>query len=396
MSEAAQLPRVLIVDDSRMVRASIVKHIRGHYDYREECDGESGWQALVLDHSIVAVLTDLSMPVLDGFGLVERVRNSRLTRLRQMPVIMLSGDEDEEVRERAKRLGVSDFVAKGTGAAELLARLDSLIRLASAQTLLEKSRDQQVQDADTGLFSRRYIELQAAQALSHASRHGTEVSAMVLGFDRFDQLRGEAGEEVVKQLQKRFARLLLEKVRKEDSLGHYDDNSFVVICPGTPKAACEAFGNRLREAIETANVAAHGQRLKLSVSVGVANSPADIVTSAGALLALAAKRMGAAMAAGGNLLVGADGQVAAARAAAADVGSQPPAPPVAAVAPPPSPTLAQALELLRGGRGDAVRPHAGTLAAELLPLLELLADECGGELSLSGLKERFHDRMPKE
>ena len=39
--EGEQLRRVLIVDDSRMVRASIVKHIRGRYDFREEADGEA-------------------------------------------------------------------------------------------------------------------------------------------------------------------------------------------------------------------------------------------------------------------------------------------------------------------------------------------------------------------
>lgn len=379
MSEMRQLPRVLIVDDSRMVRASIIKHIRGHYDYREECDGEAGWQALVLDHSILAVITDLSMPVLDGFGLLERIRNSRLARIREMPVVMISGDEEEPVRERAKVLGVSDFITKGTGAAELLSRLDSLIRLASAQHELERSRDQQVQDVDTGLFSRRYIELQAAQALSHASRHASQVSVMLLGFDRFEMLRAEAGDEVAKQLQRRFARLLTDKVRKEDSLGHYDDNCFVVVSPGTSEAASEAFGHRLREAIESANIAAHGQKLQLSVSIGVANSPADVVTSAGALLELAAQRLQQAMQAGGNQLVGIGG-------------SKLRAVPVA----PPPPTVARALELLQAGKDDAVRPHAGKLAAELLPLLALIERESGVDLSLAALKERFLDRQPKK
>lgn len=386
MSELRQLPRVLIVDDSRMVRASLIKHLRGHYDYREESDGEAGWQALVLDHSIQALMTDLSMPVLDGFGLLERIRNSRLARIREMPVVMISGDEDESVRERAKVLGVSDFITKGTGGAELLSRLDSLIRLAAAQRELDKSRDQQVQDPDTGLFTRRYIELQTAQALSHASRHGSQVSAMLLGFDRFETLRAEAGPEVAKQLQKRFARLLADKVRKEDSLGHYDDNAFVVVSPGLPAASCEAFGHRLRAAIESANIAAHGQRLQLSVSIGIANSPDDAVTSGGALLELAAQRQQLAIQAGGNQLVGVGNQL---RAVAAPA-------PVAAVPPPPPPTVAQALDLLRAGQGEALRPHAARLAAELLPLLALIEQESGVDLSLAALKERILDREPKK
>ena len=370
-AEANQISRVLIVDDSRMVRASIIKHLRGHFDYREEADGEAGWQAVVLDHSIKAVITDIGMPVLDGFGFLARLRNSRLARIRDLPVIMISGDEEETARERARVLGASDFITKGTGASELLARLESLIRLAKAQHEFDRSRDQQVQDPDTGLFTRTFIELQAAQALSHASRHASEASVMVLGFDRMDDLRAEAGLELVKQLQLRFARLVSGKIRKEDSLGHFDENYLAVVSPGTPESSCEAFANRLREAIETANVAAHGQRLKLSVSVGVANSPTDVVTSAGALLELAAERMRMAMAGGGNRVVGTANKI--------KVDTSPP-------------TLVQAMELLRSGRPEMVRPHAAVLMGQLLPLLTLLQEESGIELPSAALKDWIRDR----
>lgn len=373
-TETKQLQRVLIVDDSRMVRATLAKHLRGHYDYREEADGEAGWQALVLDPTIRVVMTDLSMPVLDGFGLLARIRNSRLARIRDLPVVMISGEEDEAARERAKALGASDFLAKGSGGAELLARLESLVRLAAAQRELEANRDLQVQNPDTGLFSARYIELQAAQALSHASRHASEVSVMVLGFDRLEALRHEAGDELVKQLQVRFARLVGGKIRKEDSLGHYGEQWFAVISPGTSELACQAFGNRLREAIEVANVAAHGQRLKLSVSIGVANSPTDNAASAGALLALASERLKLAMQAGGNRVVGCVGEPVAKRAA---------------------PTLAHALDLLRSGHAETVRPHIGTLTSRLLPLLALLQEESGIALPLEELKNRFADRAPE-
>ena len=48
--QAQQLPRVLIVDDSRMVRASIIKQIRASFDIREEADGEAGaWRLWVMD-----------------------------------------------------------------------------------------------------------------------------------------------------------------------------------------------------------------------------------------------------------------------------------------------------------------------------------------------------------
>ena len=48
MENPNQLPRILIVDESRMVRAMIIKHIRELYDFREEANGEAAWQVLVL------------------------------------------------------------------------------------------------------------------------------------------------------------------------------------------------------------------------------------------------------------------------------------------------------------------------------------------------------------
>ncbi len=370
MDDTTQQPRILIVDDSRMVRATIIKRIRDFYDFREEADGEAGWQALVLDHSIQLVITDLSMPVLDGFGLLGRIRGSRLARIRDMPVLMISGDE-EEARERAKALGVSDFIAKGIGAAELLARIDSLVKLAQTQNRLKENREQQVQDAETGLFTRKYIELQAAQAMSHAMRHDSQVSAMVLGFDRYAALRDKHGESVVKQLQLSFTKMLSGKMRKEDSLGHFAGSQFAVVSPGTSHTACESFAGRLREAIESANIAVHGQRLQVSISVGVANSPADSVTSAGALLELAGARLKSAQQAGGNQVIGCVGK-----------------PPAVAAAP----SFAHAVELLKSGREGSLLPHLAELGLQALPLLRLLDRELKLGLPLADIEQGLLDR----
>jgi hypothetical protein len=53
-----------------MVRATIIKLIKGRFDVREEGDGEAGWQTLMLDPGIQVLISDLSMPKLDGYGLL--------------------------------------------------------------------------------------------------------------------------------------------------------------------------------------------------------------------------------------------------------------------------------------------------------------------------------------
>ena len=383
METARNLPRILIIDESRMVRAMLIKHIRDFYDFREEGDGEAGWQVLVLDHSIELVICSLSTPVLDGDGLLVRVRSSRLPRLARMPMLMISGDNDEALA-RAKAHGASDFVNRGTLAAELLARIDSLLKLSQAQNQLKEDIEQHVNNPETGLFTRKYIELQAAQAMSHALRHNSEVSAIVMGFDNVGSLREEHGTDVMEQLQKRFVDMLVSKIRKEDSLGHFAGSQLVVISPGTPFPACESFGNRLREAIRVANITIHGRRLNLSVSVGVSNSPVDRVTSAGALVELAGARLREAQQAGGN-------RVIACRAGNANDSGSVPA--VAAVAP----TIEQALNLIGSGHQNDVAPHANALARQLLPLLELLNQELGWGMPMSEVESSMLDpAMPSE
>ena len=181
----AALPRILIVDDSRVVRMSLIQHLKGQYEVREEGDGEAAWQTLVLDHSIRAVISDLQMPKVNGYELLERMRTTKLKRLQQLPFILVSGEETEEERAKAKSLGVSDFVTKGAGCTEVLTPLNNLLVLSDAQEHLDAGREQMVHDPVSGLFTRKYLELQAAQAMAHAARHGVGVSVMVVGFDGF-------------------------------------------------------------------------------------------------------------------------------------------------------------------------------------------------------------------
>jgi diguanylate cyclase (GGDEF)-like protein len=360
----SRLPRVLVVDESRSVRAMLIRHIRDYYDFREEADGEAAWQVLVLDQSIEVVICSLSMPVLDGDGLLQRVRSSRLARLSQMPMLMIYGDNDEAL-ERAKLHGASDFIGRASGATELLARIDSLRKLAQAQSQIVESLEQHVQNPETGLFTRKYVELQAVQAMSHALRHGSEVSAMVMGFDNAGALRDEHGVDALKQLQQKFTTILSSKVRKEDSLGHYAGSQLVLVSPGTSYRGCEGFANRLRKAIEIANIVVHGKPLKLSVSIGISNSPGDNVASAGALIDLAGERMKVAQQQGGNCVV------------AGDIGA------------PPAPSLERALALIRAGREEELVTHLPVLAQQLLPLLGVLDRDLRLGLSIAKIEKRL-------
>jgi CheY-like chemotaxis protein len=124
-------PAVLIVDDSRFVRASLVRGLAGRFRIQQADSGERAWELLLLDPTIGAVLSDLSMPGIDGFELLRRVRASLVDRVRELPFAVLSGSDDLAQRERAMSLGADRFVVKGDGVGELAGWLDARLDAAA-------------------------------------------------------------------------------------------------------------------------------------------------------------------------------------------------------------------------------------------------------------------------
>ena len=377
MSEtaAAPLPRVLIVDDSRIVRATLIKHLKGHYEFCEAADGEAGWAALEGDAAVQIVLTDLSMPKLDGFGLIERIRASGVARIKRVPVVLISGEEDEASRNKAKELGASDFITKGIGTPELLSRIASLVKLAQTENALSESRESQLKHPDTGIFSAAFVAEQAQQVMALAQRHRQSAGALVVALDNQDAISAKYGEAVLGQIGQRFGQLLASKIRKEDCLGHFDVRSYVVLSPATPDMGCMVFAERLREAVESLNVTLGGQRMVFTVSIGVSDVPTDAVENPQQWLDLAAQRMTIAADAGGNRVVGYDNKV-----------HQPAR----------LPTIENALSIIKAGRQHELSAHAGELALLVLPILQMANQELKLGIPMAEIEKRLLDRARKE
>ncbi|MES2771167.1 MAG: diguanylate cyclase [Pseudomonadota bacterium] len=299
LNNLASSLRILIVDESRTVRTILVKHLSEHYFCLEAADGESAWETLLDDHDIRLVIAAISLPLLDGYDLLQRIQGSRLQRIREMPVLMISGD-DEAARERLKRLGGFDCITRGLSKEALLARIAPLIKgLPVAQTphverrgLAFKAQDPSLnQSLDAPQLSRKEIELQAVQAMSKAMRRDSQVSVLALSLNQLNWLEQTYGAELVAQLQQSFARLIVGHIRHEDCLGAYGATEIILLLPDTSHGNCVSYAARLSALVEKTEVSLNGNPFVMSLSVGIANSPSDTVASAGALLELASQRL---------------------------------------------------------------------------------------------------------
>lgn len=302
--------RVLIVDDSRIVRTTIARLIRANFDVREEANGETGWQAIASDPMIAVVFSDIQMPELDGFGLLERIRQSDDARVRGMPVIMISGDEDEKTRKRSRQAGANDFITKTTDGTEILSRIDNLLRLVEAKRQLENTRQilerTATHDPLTGAFTSHYLLIEGGKHFSHARRHGVPLSALCFRIDSYGEIAEKVGKEVADQLLARIAKSVQGTLRAEDSMGRTADATFTVVSAGASAPQALAFARRLHDQLEKAQVTYHGHALKIRPSIGVAVLGVDTAVSIEELIKLALQRLEQAAARPAQRIVGQD------------------------------------------------------------------------------------------
>lgn len=114
--------RILIVDDDREIVRGLALRLRSaNFDVHSAGDGYAGLAAAAELHPD-AILLDLSVPGLDGFGILDNLRHHAETK--DVPVIVLSASVAEEARARALGLGARLFVPKPYSPAELLSAIE--------------------------------------------------------------------------------------------------------------------------------------------------------------------------------------------------------------------------------------------------------------------------------
>jgi len=120
--------RVLVVDDDNSYRDKAAQAMReAGFEVITATNGFEGLSA-ALKHQPTVILSDVTMPGMDGWQLLRMVR-ARPT-LRRTPVLFLTDLQNDEQRLRGYALGVDDYVAKPFTAVELIARVERVIERA--------------------------------------------------------------------------------------------------------------------------------------------------------------------------------------------------------------------------------------------------------------------------
>jgi diguanylate cyclase (GGDEF)-like protein len=268
---------VLIIDDADSVRYHIISTLKkvGLFEhYREARDGIDGFKSLLAAKTDL-IICDLEMPRMDGFKFMQMV-NSR-EDLRDIPIIMLTGREDRDLKIKGLEQGACDYVTKPFDAGELVARVKVQLKIKALQDELKRSNEllQELSNTDplTHLYNRRYLTKILNSELKRSKRYNESLSFIILDIDLFKKVNDVYGHQNGDTVLSAVAEVVRAGRRCYDIAARYGGEEFVLVLPGTTLAGGVTVAEHLREEIMAISFKPPLELLTITISLGVATFP---------------------------------------------------------------------------------------------------------------------------
>jgi putative two-component system response regulator len=170
---------ILVVDDEKLIRNSISDVLMANgYEVFEACNGKEALEK-VESKSPDVILLDINMPEIGGIEFLKRIKEDKNTKL--IPIVVITGQNDVDIRVQALKLGADDFLIKPPHVAELTARVSTLVKVKAYndymrhyQQILEeevRNRTKEINEAHEKL---RNASLDTIYRLSRAAEYKDE------------------------------------------------------------------------------------------------------------------------------------------------------------------------------------------------------------------------------
>ena len=288
--EAAKIV-VLVVDDARSNR-QFVGDLITQRGLADEClYAEDGLVAfkLLRGSPVDLVVCDLDMPRCDGLKFLRLKATD--PAFENIPVIVVTGAEDMARKVQALTTGASDYVVKPYEPNELAARISVHLKLRrlQAELLRANSELQRLTQIDplTEVANRRHLSERLEEEFLRSKRYERPMSLGMLDIDFFKKLNDNYGHPAGDYALVQVANIIKQTLRRHDFVARYGGEEFVMILPETPVDNAVLACERVRMNIEEAEMIYEGQRLPVTISLGVCSFPHHLLTKAQDLITLA-------------------------------------------------------------------------------------------------------------
>lgn len=295
--------RILVVEDNgddMLILERLFARMGSHYQVE---GAQTGADALarVQSQTWDLAFIDQHLPDVRGEALIGQIRQVEP----HLPVIMLTGQGDEQLAVSVMKAGAWDYLRKNDLNGPLLrrtlhsieerARLDAQVRATQAEL-----RELAIRDGLTGLCNHRHFQSLLQTEFARARRYGKPLACLMLDLDRFKRINDTLGHPCGDEVLRHVSQLLRGVAREVDVLARYGGEEFVLLLPNTDAEGAMRAGERICEAVAESRVELADRQLRLTVSVGAATDESPGVASAVELVRRADEALYAAKRGGRN------------------------------------------------------------------------------------------------
>jgi diguanylate cyclase (GGDEF)-like protein len=270
--------RVLVVEDSaayaHLVGELLSDNWRGELEL-DYADDIAAAHTCLETQGADCVLLDLLLPDAIGLDAVVAVREADPA----VPIVVLSGQEDEALAVDAVQRGAQDYLLKSYADGNLLSRA---IRYAAERKRAELQLEElAMNDPLTGLPNRRLFLDRLAQALARTDREGQSVAVLFFDLDRFKQINDGLGHEAGDEVLVEVARRLVTRLRPSDTVARLGGDEFLVLCERIDSEHHAVDVAQRALGALSAPLEVGGRELSVGASVGIALGQAREATPSG-------------------------------------------------------------------------------------------------------------------
>jgi len=213
------------------------------------------------------VSMDIQMPEKSGMEWLAEIVEKKTA-----PVVMLTGSGSEEIAVQSIQEGAVGYLPKGNLSKENLrstidAALEKWRRMQQGKADQEELERLANFDSLTGLYNRRAILRRLEDQIKHASRYEEELSVIMLDIDHFKKVNDHYGHLAGDDVLEKVGTVVRQVIRDTDRAGCCGGEEFIIILPKTDLPTALYVAERVREAIEAAEMKApEGDVFTITVS----------------------------------------------------------------------------------------------------------------------------------
>ena len=265
---------ILIVDDQQSNVILLEEMLRdAGYTSISSTTDPAEVRALHHENHYDLILLDLQMPVMDGFRVMEALKETATDDY--LPVLVISAHHDHMLRALAS--GAKDFIASPFHLTEVKRRIHNMLEVRILYKKLKESNkvleSLALHDELTGLPNRRLLLDRLTLAIAHARRDKRTMAVMYLDLDEFKQINDTLGHGAGDILLRTVAARLTKAVRQVDTVARLAGDEFVIVMWELTHAnSVASLGEKVMQVLSQP-CSIEGHEVNMTASIGISIYP---------------------------------------------------------------------------------------------------------------------------